>query len=719
MIDRWRPALRAACTGPLLCLLAACATSHGGGSGSVPALPAAAPAPVTLEHPPGLIVEAIVTDRQGAPAHDLKVTDFEVTVDGRRRAGLALGRLYRGPGADFSASRGPGGPGEVQPLSESSRIVVMVVDQASFSPGDERAARAAVETLVGMLGLSDRLAVVTLPPPADAMTIDFERAAGAKLLANLRPLWGRAPLPAEADVLQAPRPAAQPSDSSRPPDPEAPPTGAGEVRTEASAPGDRQRVQAPGAEEIPPDVLKAHAASTLGSLMGIAHALESAPGAKTVVLFSAGLVAADFARELGALVDEAARAHTRIVSVQVPTASALRGAGAADLGALANATGGRLLALGGKPQQALERLAGELSFSYLLMLSPMAGDTDPTPRRVAIALKQPGGRTVQAPRVVLPGRFPPEVLASALSPRAEVEAARAAASPPPALAAGTETPGPASAPGPGFALFRHDPSVDLVLARVSQYVWGYIRELSSVVSEETYAQRVGRLPGSLPGQAGPDAQKRTLASDYLLVMVPGLNGWIPFRDVFEVDGKPVRDREDRLVKLFVDAPSPAVAIERAMQVLRESARYNIGPVQRTVNVPTLPISFLEPASTHRFAFRKADETKIDGRTAWVLEFTELVRPTFVRTNAGADLPVQGRVWVDPLNGRIFQTRIQASTATITVKYGLHPEISGLWLPQTMQERYVVGNTEITGTATYSKYRRFTVLTNELVTLPKK
>ncbi len=201
--------------------------------------------------------------------------------------------------------------------------------------------------------------------------------------------------------------------------------------------------------------------------------------------------------------------------------------------------------------------------------------------------------------------------------------------------------------------------------------------------------------------------------------VPGIDGWLPFRDVFEVDGTQVRDREDRLVKLFLQAASPEVALQRANEVLRESARYNIGPITRTLNVPTLPLWFLEPSNVRRFAFRKAGEEKMGGRTAWVLEYSETVRPTFVKTTAGLDVPVLGRVWVDPVNGQIYQTRVAALAATITVTYAPHAEIQGLWLPASMQEHYATGKTEITATASYSKYRQFQVLTTEQVAPPKK
>ena len=42
----------------------------------------------------------------------------------------------------------------------------------------------------------------------------------------------------------------------------------------------------------------------------------------------------------------------------------------------------------------------------------------------------------------------------------------------------------------------------------------------------------------------------------------------------------------------------------------ESARYNIGNVERNINMPTLPLALLTPAHRARFAFEleKRDET---------------------------------------------------------------------------------------------------------------
>ena len=75
--------------------------------------------------------------------------------------------------------------------------------------------------------------------------------------------------------------------------------------------------------------------------------------------------------------------------------------------------------------------------------------------------------------------------------------------------------------------------------------------------------------------------------------------------------------------------------------------------------------------------------------------------------------------LDPLNGQIYQTKLNALTAEITVTYAPHSEIQGLWLPASMEEHYLGAGSDIRATATYSKYRQFRVMTSEQVTVPKK
>src|SRR5690349_16793375 len=104
-----------------------------------------------------------------------------------------------------------------------------------------------------------------------------------------------------------------------------------------------------------------------------------------------------------------------------------------------------------------------------------------------------------------------------------------------------------------------DAPLDVVLARVRDYVEQYQRDLALVVSEERYEQEL-RFPGP-PLQRSRDlTQKTVLKSDFLLVR-DAAGGWVPFRDVFERDGAMVRDRDERLSQLFLS--SPGTAIEQA------------------------------------------------------------------------------------------------------------------------------------------------------------
>ncbi len=200
--------------------------------------------------------------------------------------------------------------------------------------------------------------------------------------------------------------------------------------------------------------------------------------------------------------------------------------------------------------------------------------------------------------------------------------------------------------------------------------------------------------------------------------IPGFEGWLPFRDVFEVDGQRVRDRQDRLVRLFVQT-SPSKALENAQAIVRESARYNIGNWRRELNVPTLPLWFLESPNTRRFNFRKVGEDTLSGRRVVVVEYTEIARPTFIKTPLGEDVVSSGRFWAEPTTGRVHRTLLTASIASITVNYASRPEVPGLWLPVTMEERYERGATLITGKATYGNFRQFQVQTSEQIAVPKK
>ncbi len=265
---------------------------------------------------------------------------------------------------------------------------------------------------------------------------------------------------------------------------------------------------------------------------------------------------------------------------------------------------------------------------------------------------------------------------------------------------------------------RGSPSPDAVLARATAYLREYEEQLASVVAEEHYEQLV-HFPAGAPGlsRGGPAggtwSRRRRLISDYLLVQVPGRRGWQPFRDVREVDGLPVGDRDTRLLDLFTHPASQA--FDQAARIARESARFNIGSVTRTINVPTLALFVVQ--ERFRFEFRLAGARRVEGVRTVELTFRERARPTFIRTSGDNDLEAQGTLWIDPATGRIVQTELRTDQgdlrSAITVTYRRDARL-GLWVPVRMREVYTTATERVEGTATYRNYRQFTVETFEVI-----
>ena len=99
-----------------------------------------------------------------------------------------------------------------------------------------------------------------------------------------------------------------------------------------------------------------------------------------------------------------------------------------------------------------------------------------------------------------------------------------------------------------------EPSIEVVLARAAAYVGRYQARLAGIVAEEHYRQNV---LGTQRRGGTQLLEFRELRSDLLLVKTGNGDSWLQFRDVFEVDRKPIRDRDQRLFKLFVGASADA------------------------------------------------------------------------------------------------------------------------------------------------------------------
>ena len=246
-------------------------------------------------------------------------------------------------------------------------------------------------------------------------------------------------------------------------------------------------------------------------------------------------------------------------------------------------------------------------------------------------------------------------------------------------------------------------SLSTVLTRLGAHIADYAARLPAAIASEHYRQ-------------WDYASQVILESDYGIMRLPGLAAWLGFRDVLTVNGKALPDRERRLASLFLH-PS-ADAIQQARRIALESARFNLGPITRTINDPALVLELLDARNANRMRFVKAGEETIDRVPVWVLRFSDIGKPTVIRTSRGEDQPATGRVWVDPVTGHLHRAQVTVDrsafagnfTGTLDVRFLNDPTL-GVLVPATMTEHYHSASAlDSFGEATYSNYRLFGVET---------
>ena len=264
------------------------------------------------------------------------------------------------------------------------------------------------------------------------------------------------------------------------------------------------------------------------------------------------------------------------------------------------------------------------------------------------------------------------------------------------------------------------PSLDEVLKRSATYVAAFHKQLSGIVAEETYRQESASTAAFV--NFATSGESRTLKSDLLLVKPADSDRYVELRDVFEVDGQPVRDRQARLEGLLRNPTKDSDAQIRA--ILKASAEHNIGVIQRNINTPLMALQILDKANQSRFTFKHVEKSKPVFQSAkdrainetpvfrvstemWTIEYRERDRSTLIRTPEGRSLPAKGRFWIDPSNGSVLISELVIDgggvLATVTVSYQSEP-LMGFLVPVEMRESYVRRNEHISGHATYGKFR---------------
>ncbi len=245
------------------------------------------------------------------------------------------------------------------------------------------------------------------------------------------------------------------------------------------------------------------------------------------------------------------------------------------------------------------------------------------------------------------------------------------------------------------------PSQKTVLERGGANAVVMAAALPTIVATETFDQ-------TSRSQVQGASTSRRLVAEFAWVLVSGDVAPIAVRDVVEVDGRVVGDRT-RLAGLLHSDRRASWADARAM--LDEGARYNLAPGTRNFNLPTVALFFLHPDLQARF---KWERTSSPESAVWEVDFRERDRPTVIRLRRGSDGRIdpvysRGRIWINPSTGIVQRTVLELTLAR--VRYTLTTEFApsaavDLVLPVRLTERYETAEEIVTGTATYSNYRRF-------------
>jgi hypothetical protein len=263
------------------------------------------------------------------------------------------------------------------------------------------------------------------------------------------------------------------------------------------------------------------------------------------------------------------------------------------------------------------------------------------------------------------------------------------------------------------------PALADLLDRATRYVLDYEQVFTVLVADEEYVQWIERPtnPGTNLNRANPGGgmigggqrQIVTVKSDFVLVQLGEGQGWMPFRDVFAVNGRETRHQEDRLAKLFLS--NNPDAFELATRIHSESKRHDLGNVARTINIPTLAMAFLHPRVRERFSFKLAGEEVVGARTVERVNFRETTRPTLIKTSRGRDLGLEGTLWIDSSTGTIVKTAMIAADpavrAQVTVTFRRDPQL-GFWVPELMEEYYKANLAldDVFAKATYTNHRSY-------------
>jgi hypothetical protein len=211
------------------------------------------------------------------------------------------------------------------------------------------------------------------------------------------------------------------------------------------------------------------------------------------------------------------------------------------------------------------------------------------------------------------------------------------------------------------------------------YLDKYATRVSGVSLEEQYT--ITDVSG------GRMSTPQHLTSDVVLLNLAGKV--IALRDAYAIDNNPLRERQPRIMSLLTQPTTEKW--DQAQTYAAETFRRMKSELIATLNEPTLALQFLTPENRSKVTFKVDGKKKFDGVETQGLSFREPKNLTesYIMKTRGKAL-ASGRLWTDPITGRIHQTELWlqsgSETVRITVTYARDAALA-VWLPSLMVDDY--------------------------------
>ena len=382
-----------------------------------------APAAAQSEAPPTfragidlVTVDVTVLDRDGRPIQDLKPEDFTIKIDGTTRRVVAAELVKAG--ADTNIKQGQPGSTTFEAGRTPVRNILIAIDQLNIPPGSLRPLLDATGRFIDALPPKDRVGLVTFPGTGPRTDFTTDRAVVKKAMQGL------IGMPSIASVNRLNIGAAEArkvNDRDRHVIPNPPPDWPQKDLIQSSLMLDLidrnceiSRSLSDCIRQIVNESVNITQRSrvdtkiSLGALESVVQSLAPVDGAKNVILVSASL-AIDQPNELDGIIRRAAESRTSfsvlivdpfvddqnvatLDHTQAPTTDDDRRLRYEGLETLAADGRGAVYRIAGKSDGVFDRIALEMSASYVLGVESVADDARRNTRKLEVAVKRQGVR---------------------------------------------------------------------------------------------------------------------------------------------------------------------------------------------------------------------------------------------------------------------------------------------------------------------------------------